>query len=93
MLINFPKGHSEKIHGVIIMTDMIKPDEGRTLYKNSLKEEFEDTKEVTKIRKSEKNIVKRKSTNEQTKHTHKIKDRVTRTSLKPGVNSESVSSS
>jgi hypothetical protein len=84
VLINFPKGHSEKIHCVIIRTDRIKPDEGRTSYKNSLKQEFEDTKGVTRIRKSEKNIVNRKSTNEQTKHTHKIKDRVTRTSLKPG---------
>jgi hypothetical protein len=29
VLINFPKGHSEKIHGVIIMTDRIKADERR----------------------------------------------------------------
>jgi hypothetical protein len=36
------------------------------------------------IRKSKKNMAKRKSTNGQTKHTHTIKDRVTRTSLKTG---------
>ena len=84
MLINFPKGHSEKIHCVIIRTDRIKPDKGRTSYKNSLKQEFVDTKGVTRIRKSKKNIVKRKSTKGQTKHTHKIKDRVTRNSPEHG---------
>jgi hypothetical protein len=73
-----------KIHCVIIRTDRIKSNEGRTLYKDSLNEEFEDSKGVTRIRKSKKNMAKRKSTNGQTKHTHTIKDRVTRTSLKTG---------
>jgi hypothetical protein len=37
----------------------------------TLKQEFEDTKGVSRIRKSKKNITKRKSTKGQTKHTHK----------------------
>jgi hypothetical protein len=57
-----------------------------------LKEEFEDTKRVIRIRISKKNTQHngQKSANGQTtstKHTHKTKDRVTRTPLKTGVNS------
>ena len=52
-----------------------------------LKEEFEDTKRVIRIRISKKNTQHngQKSANGQTtstKHTHKTKDRVTRTPLK-----------
>ena len=58
-----------------------------------LKEEFEDTKGVIKIRISKKNrntMAKRKSTKDKqrsTKHTHKTKDRVTRTPLRLGLHS------
>jgi hypothetical protein len=56
-----------------------------------MKEEFEDTKWVIRIRKSKKdrqhNDKKKKDKQRSTKHTHKIKDRVTRTPLKTGVNS------
>jgi len=56
-----------------------------------VKEEFEDTRKVIRIRKSKKdrqqNGQKKKDKQRSTKHTHKAKDRVTRTPLKPGVNS------
>ena len=47
-------------------------------------EEFEDTKGVIRIRKSEKNRQHngQKDIQRSTKHTHKTKDRVTRTPLK-----------
>ena len=55
------------------------------------KKEFEVTKGVIKIRKSKKNRQhngqKQKDKHRSTKHTHKTKDRVTRTPLKPGMNS------
>ena len=48
----------------------------------------EDTKEVIRIRKSKKNRQhngqKKKDKQRSTKHTHKTKDRVTRTPLKTG---------
>jgi hypothetical protein len=50
----------------------------------------EDTKGVIRIRKSKNgqyNGQKKKNKQWSTKHTHKTKDRVTRTPLKPGVNS------
>ena len=51
-------------------------------------EEFEDTKEVIRIRKSKKNRQhngqKKKDKQRATKHTHKSKDRVTRTPRKTG---------
>jgi len=49
-------------------------------------EEFEDTKGVFRIRKSTKNRQHngQKDKQRSTKHTHKTKDRVTRTPLKPG---------
>jgi hypothetical protein len=51
-------------------------------------EEFEDTKGVIKIRKLKKNrqhnYPKKKDKQRSTKHTHKTKDRVTRTPLKIG---------
>jgi hypothetical protein len=54
----------------------------------SFEEEFEDTKEVIRIRKSKKNRQhngqKKKGKQRSTKHTHKTKDRVTRTPLKTG---------
>ena len=53
-----------------------------------VQEEFEDTKGVIGIRKSkdrQQNGQKKKD--KRTKHTHQIKDRVTRTPLKTGVNS------
>ena len=55
----------------------------------SLQEEFEDTKEIIRIHKSKKDRQhngQNKSTKGQrsTKHTHKTKDRVTRTPLKTG---------
>jgi len=49
-----------------------------------VKEEFEDTKGVIKIRKSkdrQHNGQKKKDKQRSTKHTHKAKDRVTRTPL------------
>jgi hypothetical protein len=53
---------------------------------NLIKEEFEDTKEIIRIRKSKKdrqhNGYKKKEKQRSTKHTHKTKDRVTRTPLK-----------
>jgi hypothetical protein len=57
-----------------------------------MKEEFEDTKGVIRIRKSKKDRQhddqEKKYKQRSTKHTHKIKDRVTRASItKPGVNS------
>jgi len=55
-------------------------------------EEFEDTKEVIRFRISKKNRQhngqKKKHKQRTTKHTHKSKDRITRTPLKPGVNSD-----
>ena len=64
-----------------------------SLIRHSQKEEFEDTKGVIKIHESkdrQHNGQKKKDkrTKEQTtiyKHTHKTKDRVTRTQLKTGV--------
>jgi hypothetical protein len=57
---------------------------------NELKE-FEDTKGVIRIRISKKdrqhNGQKKNDKQRSTKHTHKTKDRITRTPLKPGVNS------
>jgi hypothetical protein len=60
-------------------------------FKSAIKEtqeEFEDTKGVIRIRKSEKNRQhndqKKKNKELSTKHTHKTKDRVTRTPLKTG---------
>ena len=54
-------------------------------------EEFEDTKGVIRIRTLQKNGQHNGQTKKykqrSTKHTHKTKDRVTRTPLKPGVNS------
>jgi hypothetical protein len=56
-------------------------------------EEFEDTKVVIIIRKSKKKTTQRPKENVQknkqrsTKHTHKTKDRVTRTPLTTGMNS------
>jgi hypothetical protein len=51
-------------------------------------EDFEDTKGVIRIRKSKKyrqhNGQKKKDQQRSTKHTHKAKDRVTRTPLKTG---------
>jgi len=55
-----------------------------------MQEEFEDTEGVIIIRKSKNrqhNSQKKKDKQRSTKHTHKTKDRVTRTPLKPGVNS------
>jgi len=53
-----------------------------------MEEEFEDTKGITRIRISKKNRQhngqKKKYKQRSTKHTHKIKDRVTRTPLKTG---------
>jgi hypothetical protein len=53
---------------------------------NKPSEEFEDTKGVIKIRKltksSQHNGQKKKDKQRSTKHTHKTKDRVTRTPLK-----------
>jgi len=57
-------------------------------YSCLLKEEFEDTKGVIRLRVSKKNQQhngqKKKDKQRSTKHTHKTKDRVTRTSLKTG---------
>jgi hypothetical protein len=54
----------------------------------SQQEEFEDTKGLIKIRKSKKNRQhndqKKKGKQRSTIHTHKTKDRVTRTPLKTG---------
>jgi hypothetical protein len=54
-------------------------------------EEFEDTKGVIRIRKSEKNRQhngqKKKYKQRSTKHTHETKDRVKRTPLKTRANS------
>ena len=48
-------------------------------------EEFEDTKGVIRIRKSKDKQDKGQNDKQRsTKHTHKTKDRVTRTPLKPG---------
>ena len=50
-------------------------------------DEFEDTKGVIRIRKSkdrQHNDQKKKDKQRSTKHTHKTKDRVTRTALKTG---------
>jgi predicted peroxiredoxin len=53
---------------------------------NKIQEEFENTKGVIIIRKSKKDDVqKKKDKQRSTKHTHKTKDRVTRTPLKTGV--------
>ena len=55
-----------------------------------MQEEFQDTEGVIIIRKSKNrqhNSQKKKDKQRSTKHTHKTKDRVTRTPLKPGVNS------
>ena len=54
--------------------------------RNHSQEEFEDTKGVTRIRKSKKNrqYSDQKDNQRSTKHTHKTKDRVTRTPLKTG---------
>ena len=50
---------------------------------NKIQEEFENTKGVIIIRKSKKDDVqKKKDKQRSTKHTHKTKDRVTRTPLK-----------
>jgi hypothetical protein len=53
-------------------------------------EEFEDTKGVIRIRISKKNRQhndqKKKDKQRSTKHTHKTKDRVTRTPLNTGLN-------
>ena len=58
----------------------------RSRYK--LKEEFEDTKGVIRIRKSktdrQHNGQKKRDKQRPTKHTHITEDRVTRTLLKPG---------
>ena len=59
----------------------------------SLKEEFEDTKEVIRIHKSKNrkhNGQKEKDKQRSTKHTHKTKDQVIRTPLKPGMNSDAL---
>ena len=55
-------------------------------------EEFEDIKRVIRIvyRRTDNTVVKEKGQKDKqrsSKHTHKIKDRVTRTPLKIGVNS------
>jgi hypothetical protein len=57
-------------------------------------EEFEDTKEVIRFRKSKKNRqhndqkkTEKRTNNDLQNITQKTKDRVTRTPLKPGVNS------
>jgi len=52
-------------------------------------EEFEDTKEVIRVRKSKKDRQQngQKDKQRSTKHTHKTKDRVTRTPLSAWVNS------
>ena len=57
----------------------------------SLSEEFEDTKESESIyRRTDNTMIKRKKIKKDkqrsTKLAHKTKDRVTRTTLKPGVN-------
>ena len=54
--------------------------------RNHSQEEFEDTKEVIRIRKSKKNRQHNDQKDKQrsTKDTHKAKDRVTRTPLKTG---------
>ena len=56
-----------------------------------LEEGFKDTKAVIRIRKSKKNRQhndhKKMDKQQSTKHTYKIKDRVTRTPLYTGVNS------
>ena len=58
------------------------------LFMKLLKEEFEDTKEVIRIRISKKNRQhigqKKKDKQRSTKHTHKTKDLVTQTPLKTG---------
>ena len=59
---------------------------GKGVYSNQ--EEFEDTKGVMRIHKSKNNRQnngqKKKDKQRSTKHTHKTKDRVTRTPLKTG---------
>jgi hypothetical protein len=54
-----------------------------TITYNNVKEEFEDTKGVIRIRKSKKNrkYNGQKDKQQSTAHTHKTKDRVTRTPL------------
>ena len=53
------------------------------------KEEEEQTTQWPKDRRTDNTLAKRKSTKGRfTKHTHKTKDQVTRTPLKPGVNSD-----
>ena len=58
------------------------------LWKSNIQEEFEDTKGVIRIRKSKKNRQHndqtKKDKQRSTKYIHTTKDRVTRTSLKPG---------
>ena len=60
-----------------------------------MQEEFEDTKGAGRIRKSKKNRQhngqEKKNKQRSTKHTHKTRDRVTRTPLKTGVNSGAIS--
>ena len=56
---------------------------------NNFQEEFEDAKEVIRIRKSRKNRQhnigqKKKDKQRSTQHTHKTKDRVKRTPLRAG---------
>ena len=53
-----------------------------------MQKEFEDTKGVIRIRKSKvRQHNGQKKKDEKDKHTHKTKDRATRASLNPGVNS------
>ena len=57
------------------------------MFPRDLEEEFEDTKGVIRIRKSKDRQhkgQKKKDKQRSTKHTHKTKDRVTKTTLKTG---------
>ena len=70
----------EQVNGPIIIR-LVK----RKWFRLCLKEKFEDTKEVIRIRKSKKKRQhsgqKKKDKQRSTKHTHKTKDQVTRTPL------------
>ena len=62
------------------------PDVSIVIHHKLILEGFEDTKGVIRIRKSIGQKKKDKRTNNELQNIHKIKDRVTRTPLKPGVN-------
>ena len=75
----------------ILHLDLLMPQNVFDHLLTSTKEEFEDTEGVIRIRKSKENRQhngqKKKDKQRSTKHTHKTKDRVTRTTLKTGGNS------